>query len=227
LLSVYLKLLHNELSYVVTSNIMGTPNNETEQILLKSYENFMECYETNYSGVINLFAYQITTTKHCQKCSNISHLFDIDNTLDLHIPQICGPDISLTTLLDNRFCDIPFSAYHCSKCVCKTGSINKLDLTMSRNILIINLNNKHNTKVTYPKIFDLDKYKLIPDNKHYQLMSIGCYNKDTNSTYSICYQNDKWIKYTNDGQEQLDEFVTHDAYCLFYQNTNEKAIKFP
>ena len=75
-------------------------------------------------------------------------------------------------------------------------------------------------------MLDLDKYKLYPNDgyKNYQLMSIGCYNKDTNTTYSICYQNNKWIKYTNDNQEQLDDYVTSDAYCLFYQDISDEPI---
>jgi ubiquitin C-terminal hydrolase len=226
LLSVYLIMLHQGLSYPVNIHLKPYVHenpliNTLYKIQLKSLMNYGDYINENDSKILKLLTYQITTANTCKQCQHISYQFDINNILNL--PVSTNQNVSLRTLMDNYIYDDTI-IHRCPKCNQETETLKKSRFTCQGDIIIINLDkDTKDTKVIYPKILDIDEYKLFPGNDGcYRLMSIGCYNQDTNLTYSICCQDGKWIKYTDDNQEQLDNYITPDAYCLFYQHFIEK-----
>ncbi len=211
-------------------------NNLIEMIANNMWQKYIQ---KEFSIIKNLFGFMSHITIECAYCSNQSHNFDINQTLQLSIDNCssleeCMDEYIKLETMDNS------NLVKCEFCGKKNKSNKRTMIWNTPKILIIQLkrfkvNNysvitsKNNTLIKYPIYnFNISKYidPLSPNKKaNYNLFAINCHHgiNINFGHYTTIIQNRynyKWYEY-NDSKEldeinNIDNLITKEAYLLFY-----------
>jgi ubiquitin C-terminal hydrolase len=207
------------------------------------YLSYKKKYLTkNYSTIFNIFSGFFFTQTTCEKCNNISFIFEVFNTLSIPIKKSLEP-IALTTCLDDYFKKeeklTDACKYMCEYCDSYNDAIRTTKLWTPPKRMIIQLkrfctidgriNIKINTKITYPiKGLDMSQYmsKYNGGNAIYDLYAIIVHGGSIQFGHYIAitknFSNGLWYLYDDSNCVHIEEHnlekVLHDnnAYILLY-----------
>ena len=105
----------------------------------------------------------------------------------------------------------------CKKCLKVQKMAKTIEIYKIPYYLIIKINHIENFIVEYKEVINLSDFVLSSDkfNAIYDLYSILAKSED--SYYSICRNENKWIKYENEKFKEIHTYYDENAYILFYQ----------
>ena len=232
-LTYILEILHKGISYDIEVDIKGEVQNETDNLMKRSLEQWKSFYEKNYSYIVEIFHGLFYNKIDCNNCSFQEHVFEPFNCISINIPDKANELVSLTTCLDNYFnTKETIKTWTCEECN-KSGCDKSTHFWGMPNYVIIHLKRftnsgkKIHTNVTFP-IEDLNLTKYIcdekkdPNNYIYSLYAVNYHSGESRSGHywSVCKNLDnKWYKYNDaDVSEFYDtnNLVTNQGYILFY-----------
>lgn len=229
-------VLNEEIKTVVptTKNIL---NSQTSMV----DTNWFKYLSENDSIISRLFVGQLSSRLKCEICQTSSINYEIFYILSLPIPNVISCNIMecFRQFFREHRLD-PVNQWNCINCDRRTPSTQKMTLVRKPKILIIQLkrfnNNliKNNCFVQYPIYLD-HQYTGLPTSSKpndfkYQLYSVVCHRGSVGNghytTYIYKSNNNNiiitggWFFFddtTFRSIQTLTEFITPDAYVLFYR----------
>jgi ubiquitin carboxyl-terminal hydrolase 8 len=225
-----LDLLHKGMSYEIEVDIRGKIENQTDELMKQSLEQWRGFYERGYSFIVETFGGMFYNKINCNGCSFQENVFEPFNCMSLNIPQTGST--TLQDCLDNYFnTEERIDSWCCEKCQ-GSGCSKSIKTWTFPNYIIIhfkrftNNGNKINTHIDFPTDdLNLTNYispsKNDPNNYIYSLYAIN-YHSGTSQGghyWSSCKNLDKnWYLYndSNVSKFQNNNLLSKDAYMLFY-----------
>lgn len=225
-----LDLLHKGISYEIEVDIRGKIENETDELMKQSLEQWRGFYEPSYSFIIETFNGMFYNKIKCNGCSFQENVFEPFNCMSLNIPQTGST--TLQDCLDNYFnTEEQIDSWCCEGCQ-GSGCSKSIKTWSFPNYVIIhfkrftNNGSKINTHIDFPTDdLNLTNYisssKNDPNNYIYSLYAIN-YHSGTSQGghyWSSCKNLDKnWYLYndSNVTKFQNNNLLSKDAYMLFY-----------
>ncbi|CAL9733572.1 hypothetical protein MOSE0_B04104 [Monosporozyma servazzii] len=203
-----------------------------------SDQEWLKYLAQNNSIITQLFVGQLSSILHCQNCGASSTTYQTFSVLSLPTPPVELCNIMECFRQCFRPHDLgPSNQWNCTRCRRPTPSTQQLVLGKKPKIMMIQLNrfDNHSTKnncfVHYPIHLDqqyIGVQNLPKDNFKYELYSVVCHRGSINNGHYTTYVN----KGANNGWYYFDdtvyrpvriptEFITPDAYLLFYRLIQE------
>ena len=229
-----LDLLHRGLSYEIEVEINGEIQNETDNLMKQSLEQWTKFYKTNYSFIIETFNGLFYNKIVCNSCKFSENVFEPFNCISLNLPHKNeSGTLSLNSLLQNYFNNSEtINTWNCEKCNNK-GCLKSIKTWSFPNYLIIhfkkftNDNKKIQTHIDFP-LDDLDlthyisKDKNDPNNYIYSLYAINYHSGTVESGHywSACKNlNKSWYIFNDANVSKVNNttnILKKDSYILFY-----------
>lgn len=224
-----LDLLHTGLSYEIDVDIQGTVQNETDQLVKTSLEQWRTFYERKYSFIIETFGGMFYNRITCSNCNTIDDVFEPYNCISLPVPE---QSTTLQSCLDVHFNNTEtIGSWNCERCKL-TGCTKNVKCWTFPDYLIIHLKRFTNTGSKISTVVDFSKQDLNltqyvspekrdPNNYIYSLYAVN-YHSGTSQAghyWSVCKNLDNHWYLFNDGdvtQFKNTNVLTKDAYILFY-----------
>ena len=232
-----LETMHNELN---RAEKIIPPNQLVNQYNYEvTFNLFKNIFKNNYKSVIsNLFFGMYNSMMKCLNCKNISHNIQCYNILIFPLEEVRKFKNRIQNTVDIFEC---FEHYerdefmsgqnkiYCNICHKMENSINKSQLIIGPNILVINLNRgkglQFNIEIKFKEYLDISKfiyYKETPT--YYELIGIVTHFGPSSMgghfiAFSKSFVDQNWYKY-NDAKVDISSFqeasTTGVPYILFY-----------
>lgn len=232
ILLLIMDLIHENLKYEVDVNYQGTPQNNTDLLVIESINALSKILDYKYSIINELFygmyycqyksiendSYDKVISKKFEYFNNLTLEFDGNNLIE-NLDIFFKNEILESKLIDDK----TNLKYKVTKDIKIVNSPKYLFITLKK---YNRLNKKNNLKYTFP-IYNMDfsKYCLGYDNYqcNYDLIGVSCHTGtlDFGHYYSVLNINNNWF-IANDDEinkfniEKNKNKLFNDAYVLLY-----------
>ena len=233
-----LENVHNELNEK-NNNIRESnevPNCMDYNSVFNSFQIF---FEKNYNSVIsNIFYGMNNSMMTCCSCNRTIHNVQCFNILIFPLEEVRkfkGYNQNVVNIYDcfdyNQKQDFMMgeNQISCNLCNRFSNSVNKTQIIISPNVLIINLNRgrglMYDVKLNFPEYLELKNYIYYPQSPHYyELIGVICHlgSSDMSGHFiSFCKnsENAKWYKFNDSlvNESNINEALNFGVpYVLFY-----------
>jgi len=228
-LNTFLDLLHDSMKRKVNITITGKPQNNYDQLKLKSIQTWKNFFENSYSHIINNFYSQLLSVTTCPKCNyvttNHEPIMAITLTLKENYKTLYD---CLDEFINDEVLDVD-NTWKCDKCNEYVQPHKKINFWNLAPILIITikqfrLNKKLNKHIQFPEELNMEKYcvNIKKNNLRYKLSGICIHNGGLNGGhyYAMCkdYNDNIWRTHNDSSVNKttINEVIDETPYCFFY-----------
>ena len=230
-----LDCIHEGLAHPVEMVVTGSPSRPEEVRWTKSYEQWIQHYQKQWSIIIKTLHGQKMTATNCKTCQYHSERFESWGSIS--VPIVNGdkpgsPAPNLRECLEEYFKDEVLEDYHCDVCGKKreANQTSRFSILPKYIVLSImrytNRGNKIRAKIDFDlNLIDLDpwfignrettptKYRCAAVIDHHGVMGGGHY------VSSCRYEDNTWIRYDDEmvGQMPSEHVNNGDTYVILLE----------
>lgn len=244
-ITFFINTMHESLAEKIPMTINGQPKNKLDKMALQAMKQWKGFFQNDYSVLVDLF-YGQTQSRLIADLDpkdeiEYSDTYEPFSNLVLPIPKTTSGDITIYDCLELYSTEENLVQEWKSERDNKMKKVRKkISLWKTPNYLIVVLNRfqnfrgrlfKRNEFIDFPiRHFDLAKYCVgyDRDDSKYELYAVANHSgtMDHGHYYAHCRNlNGNWYTYNDtsvDPITDVDQLVTNNAYCLFYQKEISK-----